>query len=931
MHRYDLRRNLLATTLLLAAVSCSSGQRDATPDAGTPSAAPPTPSGAMPQPRVASTDATVGVPSFLWADPALKGLAASQGIRAPEQAARAQLRRYAPLYRLSVADVDGLVLRDLQDTGRGPIIARFTRQVDGVEVWNETVSVAMDRKLDAVALTGFVTGDVPAAMKARGASARGFALPVGRAAAIAVSHAGGVGIDAASMSAPRAAEGGYQEITTSAAVAPVRTRKTWFRTPDRALVDAYYLEVDLGPDADGAPRYYSYVVAATDGKVLFQNDLTANDHPVTYRVWADSTPGQLPVPLDGPQGNGTTPLPGGLNNGYTVPFVAQSVITLSSLTGIDDPWLPPGATETLGNNVDAYADVNNPDGFTPGLDFRADITAPDTFDRVLDTAIDANANVNQQKASVTQLFYNVNFWHDWYYAAGFDEAAGNAQAVNYGRGGVQGDAIRGEAQDASGKNNANMSTPADGGRPRMQMYNWDFGTASITTTTPAPATFTTVGTPSGWSGLNYTVPDTTPIVRAVPADGCAPLTGTYTGTIVLIDRGTCGFSVKGGTAQAAGAAGVIIANVANSGNPTIAPGMALTTGQTPPTIPALSLNLADGNALRAAVATGPVTGGMARSTSLRDGDVDNQVMAHEWGHYISNRLVFNANGLGSNMARGLGEGWADTHAMLMTVRPEDTLEPTNATWNGVYALTGYAGASSSRGNPYYFGIRRYPYSTDLAKNPMTFKHIGDGNTLPVGPPVNANSAPNSEVHNTGEVWATMLWECYAGLLRDTQGATPRLTFDQARDRWRDYLVAAYKLTPANPTLLEARDALLAVALATDATDYAIFTAAFARRGAGVFAVGPDRASTTNTPVVEDYSVGAALVAATAVVTDDVSPTCNADGVLDNGETGTVTITFRNVGNAALPASTATISSPTAGSASRPARRSRSRPPRSSRR
>ena len=37
---------------------------------------------------------------------------------------------------------------------------------------------------------------------------------------------------------------------------------------------------------------------------------------------------------------------------------------------------------------------------------------------------------------------------------------------------VQADPIRGEAQDVSGKNNANMSTPADGGRPRMQMYLW---------------------------------------------------------------------------------------------------------------------------------------------------------------------------------------------------------------------------------------------------------------------------------------------------------------------------------------------------------------------------------------------------------------------------------------------------------------------------
>ncbi|MCE9573912.1 MAG: myxosortase-dependent M36 family metallopeptidase [Deltaproteobacteria bacterium] len=897
----------MASLLFLTAVSCSSDQRDVGPDAHPPSAATPSPS-------VASTDTVAGVPSFVWADPALKGMAASQGITSPEAAARAQLRLYAPLYRMAATDVDNLRLRDLQDTGRGPIIARFTREVDGVPVWNETVSVELDRNLDAVALTGFVTGDAPAAMKLRSGAAAGFALAPTRAAAMALSSAAGTAIDASSMSAPRAAEGGYQEFTTAAAVAPVRMKKTWFRTPDRALVDAYYLEMDLGPDASGAPRYYAYVVSASDGKVLFKNDLTAFDHPVTYRVWADTTPGQLPIPQDGPQGNAATPLPGGLANGFNTPFLAPSAITISSLVGVGvlDPWLPPGAAETLGNNVDAYADIANPDGFTPGSDFRADVTAADTFDRVLDTTLDANASVNQQKAGITQLFYNVNFWHDWYYAGGFDEASGNAQAVNFGRGGVQGDSIRGEAQDSSGKNNANMSTPADGGRPRMQMFLWDFGTASINVTSPTPTTFGTVGTASGWSSGNFNLPGNTPIVRAVPADGCTALTGTYTGQIVLIDRGTCGFSVKGGTAQAAGAAGVIIANVASSGSPTVAPNMALTAGQTPPTLPALSLNLADGNTLRTAVAAGPVTGGMQRTTALRDGDIDNQVMAHEWGHYISNRLVFDANGLGTNMARGLGEGWADTHAMLMTVRPGDDAEPTNATWNGVYSVSGYAAGSISRGNPYYFGIRRYPYSTDMTKNPMTFKHIADGNALPVGPAVNANSSANSEVHNTGEVWATMLWECYAALLRDTQGATPRLSFAQARDRWRDYLVAAYKLTPANPTLLEARDALLAVALATDHADYVLFTAAFAKRGAGVFAVGPDRAAVDNNPVVEDYSVGAAMIASAATIADDIAPACNADGVLDNGETGTLTVTFKNVGNAALPATVATVSSTTAG-------------------
>ncbi len=911
MDRLALRGIPIAVSVLLLGVPSCSSDQPTVPDGPPPSAATPPP----PSPHVASTDERAGVPSFVWADPSRKGTVANLASASATDAARTHLRAYAPLYRLPPKEVDSLELRDLHDTGRGPIVARFARRIGDVEVWNEVVSVAMDRKHEAIALTGFVTGDAPALMKsATGTAGRGgFTLSMAAAAAAAIGDLGGTAVDTAAMAAPRPSEGGYQEIATSAASSPVRVKKTWFRTDDHKLVDAYYLEVDHGHDAAGTPQYFGYVVSATDGTILFKNDLTAHAHPVTYRVWADSTPGELPVPFDGPQGNATTPLPGASPNNYNPDFVPSALVTLSSLTGIGvhDDWLPVGATETLGNNVDAYADITNPDGFTPGSDFRANITTADTFDRIFDLTQAPASSVDQQKAAITQLFYNINFWHDWYYVAGFDERSGNAQSSNYGRGGVQGDPIRGEAQDVSGKNNANMSTPADGARPRMQMFLWDFGTARLTMSAPTAATFTNVGLPSAWGSTNYNIPDGTPFVRAVPNDACAALTGTFTGMIVVVDRGTCGFSVKAQFAQNAGAAGVIIANVATSANPTVAPGMTLT-GPPPPTIPAMSVNLADGTTLRDAIAAGPVVGGMARTSTLRDGDLDSQVMAHEWGHYISNRLVFNANGLGSTMARGLGEGWADTHALLMMVRRGDDLEPTNATFNGVYAVAGYSGATSARGNPYYYGIRRYPYSTDMTKNPLTFKHIGDGNPLPVGPPINGGAAPNAQVHNTGEVWATMLWECYAALLRDTQGAGARLTFDQARDRFRDYLVASYKLTPANPTLLEARDAFLAVALASDLTDYTAFTRAFAKRGAGVYAVAPDRNSATNMPVVEDFNVGAAIVPTTAIVTDDVAPVCNADGVLDNGEIGTLTVSFRNVGNAALASTAVTVSSATAG-------------------
>src|SRR4029077_11049819 len=79
------------------------------------------------------------------------------------------------------------------------------------------------------------------------------------------------------------------------------------------------------------------------------------------------------------------------------------------------------------------------------------------------------ATAEARQAGIQQLFYDVNFLHDWFYEAGFDEASGNAQTSNFGRGGVENDAIRAEAQDLSGRNSSNTVTFADGTSPRMQM------------------------------------------------------------------------------------------------------------------------------------------------------------------------------------------------------------------------------------------------------------------------------------------------------------------------------------------------------------------------------------------------------------------------------------------------------------------------------
>ena len=300
----------------------------------------------------------------------------------------------------------------------------------------------------------------------------------------------------------------------------------------------------------------------------------------------------------------------------------------------------------------------------------------------------------------------------------------------------------------------------------------------------------------------------------------------------------------------------------------------------------------------------------------RDGTIDNQIVAHEWGHMIQNRLIGNANGLTNIVGRGMGEGWSDFHALLMTVKAEDAAVPADANFNGVYAIAGYTSAGGAN-QGYYFGVRRVPYSTDFFKNSLSFRHIQDGvppPTDPNGQPIpvafwstdDASTGGNSEFHNTGEVWASMLWECYASLLR-------ALPFDQAQTRMKEYLVAAYKATPVLPTMLEARDALLSVAAANDPQDYGLFVEAFAKRGAGSDATGPDRFSVDNVGVVEG-TVGqngegdAQILSLTP--DDSTTALCGPpDGALGAGEAGVLHVVVKSVGAVGLAGPTIQVISP----------------------
>jgi extracellular elastinolytic metalloproteinase len=274
-------------------------------------------------------------------------------------------------------------------------------------------------------------------------------------------------------------------------------------------------------------------------------------------------------------------------------------------------------------------------------------------------------------------------------------------------------------------------------------------------------------------------------------------------------------------------------------------------------------------------------------TFASNGGDDAAVVYHEYTHGLSNRLVIDPTlggqgALTRPQAGAMGEAWSDWYAMDFLVGDGSPEEPgyqaDDPDVPGEIVLAGYL---SKGANWLRESALDCPVGQVTLRCPRGgFTYADYGKVWAGGP----------EVHADGEIWAQTLWDLRAALV-ERYGQ-----LDGVR-RARELITEGMRMTPVEPTFLDARDAILrydATARGGLGRDRELIWRVFAERGMGFYAEsdGPadpapvaDRSEppaggpATLRGTVTDADTGAPLVGATVKLPGLGAPsaTTAADG------------------------------------------------------
>src|SRR5690606_6400022 len=218
------------------------------------------------------------------------------------------------------------------------------------------------------------------------------------------------------------------------------------------------------------------------------------------------------------------------------------------------------------------------------------------------------------------------------------------------------------------------------------------------------------------------------------ATGCDPYDAAGAVVVVTTAGAGCDPYTQVSQAEAGGAVAVVVDTGESAA--------ILNGSMNPPVgIPAVSVTTADADTVRAAAGQPAQVHKLADRPGIRDGDLENGIIIHEYGHGVSNRLT---GGLNINCLSGqeqMGEGWSDYYAITLLLDPVLD-DPDEARGMGPYALF--------QDDRHGAGIRPRPYSQDMTIQPFTYDRIKTGGWLDGG----TLAAP----HGIGHAWAATLWD-----------------------------------------------------------------------------------------------------------------------------------------------------------------------------
>ena len=219
-----------------------------------------------------------------------------------------------------------------------------------------------------------------------------------------------------------------------------------------------------------------------------------------------------------------------------------------------------------------------------------------------------------------------------------------------------------------------------------------------------------------------------------------------------------------------------------------------------------------------------------------DGDYDQGVIGHEFGHMIENRMIGKGSNRAGFHAGSMGEAFGDL--VSTEYLRENNYTPTDG--EDPFATGTYATGNKEHGIRNY--VMNYPRTGDFP-TPSTYPHVDPLNFSDIGYDVAGN-----EVHSDGEIWVAINNSVRQGLIdkynhdfpagdaalqaQCAAGELPSQNCPGNR-RWIQLVFDAMLIDPTAPTFIDARNSMLAAdVMRYGGANQVEIWRAFAQRGLG---------------------------------------------------------------------------------------------------